>query len=353
MKALPVISSYPSNSFSDPLERALYILQDAIIIINRKKVVTYINKSASEAVYKQLGRELNVGAHYMDYVHPQRRELNEEYIEQALGNKTSFTTINYPQIGEDTWYQLEFHPMPDDTGLVTHVCVRGKNITKQILLERELESEREKNKIMLIKATLDAQEKQRTEIGRELHDNVNQVLTTVKLYNELCLTEEYTNKHLLLRSVQQVNYCIETLRSLSKTLSSPSIEEADPKESIKELVDEINATRKVDAHYFTYGVQRERISQDLLTALYRIAQEQLTNVLKYAKPSRVDVMLVATSSSIALKIQDDGQGFNQEEKRKGVGITNMISRAETLGGHIDIASQPGKGCSLMVEFPLN
>jgi signal transduction histidine kinase len=247
---------------------------------------------------------------------------------------------------------MGYYPMPDDSGFVTHVCIRGKDITQQVLLEKELENEREKSRIRLIKATLDAQEKQRSEIGRELHDNVNQVLTTVKLYNELCLTEEYTNKNLLLRSVQQVNHCIETIRSLSKTLSSPRIEESDVKETIRELVDEINATRRVDAHYFTYGVQQEKISQDLLTALYRIAQEQLTNVLKYAKASRVDVMLVSTSTHIALKIQDDGQGFDMEEKRKGVGITNMISRTETLGGTIDLTSSPGKGCSLMVEFPL-
>jgi signal transduction histidine kinase len=288
----------------------------------------------------------------MDFVNPERVEKSKVFIADALCNRSSTLIINYPQSGVDTWYELGYYPMPDESGLVTHVCVRGKNVTEQVKLERELENERKKLKNRLIKATLDAQEKQRSEIGRELHDNVNQVLTTIKLYNELCLTEEKTNKKLLLRSVQQVNYCIETLRALSKTLSSPRIEETDIKESVRELVDEINATKRIEAFFFTYGVQQEKISQDLLTTLYRIAQEQLTNVLKYANASRVDVLLVGTSVSIALRIQDDGEGFEPEQKSKGVGITNMISRAETLGGTIEITSAPGKGCSLMAEFPL-
>ena len=351
MKTHPV-SSLSSAPLSDPLERAMCILQEAIIIINRKKIIIYINKAASEPISHQTGRYPVVGDYYLDFVHPDRLALIKGYIDDAILNVPTTYNLHYPQPDRDVWYQLAYYPMPDDNGIVTHVCIRAKDITRQVNLEKELENERKQLKNRLIKATLDAQEKQRSEIGRELHDNINQVLTTVKLYNELCLTEEVTNKRLLLRSVQQVNYCIETLRTLSKTLSSPNIEEADIKDSIKELVDEVNATRRIDAQFLSYGIQKEKISQDLMTTIYRIAQEQLTNVLKYANATRVEVMLVGTSKTIALKVQDDGIGFNKEEKRKGVGITNMVSRAETVGGSIDILTSPGNGCTLMAEFPI-
>ena len=75
-------------------------------------------------------------------------------------------------------------------------------------------------------------------------------------------------------------------------------------------------------------------------------------MLKYANASVVDVMLVGTGNSIALRIQDDGVGFDPKQRRAGVGITNMISRSETLGGTIELVSAPGEGCSLMAEFPL-
>ena len=106
------------------------------------------------------------------------------FIDRAFCNETSVFEIHYPQSGKDDWFELGFYPMPEENGIVTHVCVRAKNITDKKLLEKKIDKQRKEQKNLLIKATFDAQEKQRTEIGRELHDNVNQVLTTVKLYNE-------------------------------------------------------------------------------------------------------------------------------------------------------------------------
>ena len=199
---------------------------------------------------------------------------------------------------------------------------------------------------------MDTQEQERSEIGKELHDNVNQVLTTVKLYNEMCLAEEKVNRNILMKSVQQINYCIELIRDLSKELRSPRIEEMGLTDSIRELADRVRDTQRMAVKYFTYGITDETVSQDLQTAIYRIAQEQLTNVLKYSEASLVEVGLVGSSGSIALHIQDNGKGFNPVERSKGVGIINMITRAEALGGIIDIETSPGKGCALMAEFPL-
>lgn len=344
--------SHPRPSSAEYLERALYILQDAILILNRHAQIIYINRAAEMTLKRELRQMPALGDNYLDFVHQDRQQITSQLIDDALCNQPSSLLARFGTPEKETWYELAYHPMPDETGIVTHVCVRILDVSEKILLQKKLESEREKQKNRLIKAVVDAQERQRSEIGRELHDNVNQVLTTIKLYNEICLTEEQTNKNLLLRSVQQINYCIETLRVLSRTLSSPKIEETDLKDSIKELVDEINATRKITAKFFTYGIEKEKVSQDLQTTLYRIAQEQLTNVLKYAKAAVVDVLLVGTANSVALKIQDDGVGFDPKQKRTGVGVTNMISRAETLGGTIEIVSEPGKGCSLMAEFPL-
>jgi PAS domain S-box-containing protein len=345
--------SYNYSGTSDHLEKALFILQDGIVIINRKSTIIYINKAAQQIFKGQLNYQPVIGDDFLSQIKEERKEQTIQYIDNAFCNKFSVLVIKYPQEGKDCWFELGYHPMPEENGIVTHVCVRAKNITDKIVLEKELEKQRRIQKNLLIKATLDAQERQRTEIGRELHDNVNQVLTTVKLYNEICLTEESTNKAMLMKSVQQINFCIETLRNLSKVLSSPSIEEISLKESIKELVASVSETRKINVNFFTYHVRDEKINQDLQTTIYRIAQEQLTNVLKYANASSVDVMLVGTAESIALRIQDNGNGFDPNQKRKGVGITNMISRAETLDGKIELISSPGEGCTLMAEFPLS
>jgi signal transduction histidine kinase len=344
------ISYHQGNS--DPLEKALFILQDAIVLLNRKGKITFINQAGQQILSGDSGSLPGIGDDYLSLLGEDKKEITSHHIDKAFCNQPSVFRLKYPQSGQAAWFEISYYPMPEENGIVTHVCVRAKNITDKVLLEVELEKQRRLQKNLLIKATLDAQERQRSEIGRELHDNVNQVLTTVKLYNEICLTEEKTNKVMLMKSVQQINFCIETLRSLSKVLSSPSIEEVSLRESIQELVDSVTATRKIAVNFFTYNIRDEKVSQDIQTTIYRIAQEQLTNVLKYANASTVDVMLVGTSDTIALRIQDNGNGFDPDAKRKGVGITNMISRAETLDGKIELTSSPGEGCTLMAEFPL-
>jgi PAS domain S-box-containing protein len=335
------------------LEQALCILQDAIIILNTNHEIVYINKAAVDLFILHIDAEPHVGDNFLSLLGPQRREEVRERMENAFSNHSIEVEVDEQLPGLSCWLKVGYYPMPGEDGNVEHVCLRVRNITERVLLERTIEQQRRTQKNTVLKAALHAQEKERAEIGRELHDHVNQVLTTVKLYNEICLTEEKTNKNLLMRSVQQINHCIETLRSLSQSLISPEAGMVSLKESIEELTVSIRDTKRIDAQFFTYNVRDERIRPDVHTAIYRIAQEQLTNVLKYAKASSVDVLLVGTSDTIALRIQDDGCGCDIKRKRKGTGLTNIISRVEALDGTIDIQSSPGEGFMLMAEFPLS
>lgn len=119
-----------------------------------------------------------------------------------------------------------------------------------------------------------------------------------------------------------------------------------------ELVEAVNRTQKVAIQLITREQNKKLIPQDIQTALYRITQEQLTNILKHAQATLVDLVIVSTSKSISLQIQDNGRGFDMQQKRKGVGLTNILSRVEALDGTLDLYAKPGKGCRLTVEFPL-
>lgn len=342
-------ANYASNQF---LEQALYILQDAIMILNEERELVYINQSAINLCKTHLDVDARIGDQFLSLVHAERKREVRKRIDSAFRNRAIEIEFEDNRPGLSCWLHVGYHPMPDMDGVIRHICIRAKNVTETVLLEKTLEHQRRTQKNTVLKAALRAQEKERAEIGRELHDHVNQVLTTVKLYNEICLTEEKTNKHLLMRSVQQINHCIETLRSLSQSLVSPEAGSVSLKELIRELTLSIDDTQRIDAQFFTYGVNDARIRQEVHTAIYRIAQEQLTNVLKYARASSVDVLLVGTSSSIALRIQDDGCGCDIKKKKKGTGLTNIISRVEALDGQIDIQTSPGEGFMLMAEFPI-
>jgi PAS domain S-box-containing protein len=333
----------------DLLERALLALQDGICIIGKDFSISYIN-CAAQGLLEKTDTCPAIGHDFFDYVAPERVQLHRELILKAFANEPSFCEI---QPRGSLWYEVVYYPIPNEVGEITHVCLKAKDITTRKELEKKLFRERKDGKNKIIKATIEAQEKERSLIGRELHDNVNQVLTTVKLYNELSYHDENSNKDLLKRSIQQINYCIEEIRSLSHRLAVPKVGDYDLEELIRDLVDTINVTKKTSIQFLSYGLKNHPINRELQTTIYRIIQEQLTNVIKYAIASSVKVVIAATNTEIAVQVQDDGIGFDLKEKNKGNGITNMIARAETVGGSLIFDTSPGKGCTMTAEFPLH
>jgi signal transduction histidine kinase len=98
------------------------------------------------------------------------------------------------------------------------------------------------------------------------------------------------------------------------------------------------------------GLDQFIVSEDLHLGIYRIVQEGLNNVLKYANATTVIIELNKKENDLCLHINDDGQGFDTTIKRKGIGITNMKTRAENLNGSFFLESAPGQGCLLRICF---
>ena len=205
---------------------------------------------------------------------------------------------------------------------------------------------------MITAAVIKAQEKERAEVGQELHDNVNQVLTTVKLYTELCMSNNENSADLLKKSSELLQFCINEIRILSRQLSAPSLGQIRMKDSIKELVETIAATGKTDIKLDTKDILDLEVNEELHLAIYRILQEHLTNILKHADASLVKIIINLIDDDLFIKVTDNGRGFNVYEKKGGIGIANMMSRAESLGGRLSINSAPGLGCVLIAHFEL-
>jgi PAS domain S-box-containing protein len=330
------------------LEKAFFALDDGIGILDRQAKFAYLNTAARQIFERQGKGTPHVGDDFLSFIHPDRQDLYSNFIHDAFNNQVSVFILNYPQNGRDTWYELSYRPVVNGDNSIDYVCVKATDITEK----KRLEDEKKELQNKILKATIAAQEKERSLIGRELHDNVNQVLTTVKLYTELCYYEEKPNKELLYKSLNQVNYCIEEIRNLSRRLAVPKTEDENFGNLIKELINSINATRKTNIELITHGVKNLELTHELKTTVYRIIQEQLTNVLKYAHANSVKVTVAATKSVLAVEVHDNGIGFNLEEKKTSNGLTNMKSRTELLGGTMHVETSPGQGCILTAEFPL-
>jgi two-component system, NarL family, sensor histidine kinase UhpB len=228
----------------------------------------------------------------------------------------------------------------------TAMQAQVNDITENIRLEEELRLQKQQ----LVEAVLNAQENERKTIGAELHDNINQVLTAVKL--SLGFAVEYKdNKTLIEKCEKNVEKVMEEIRKLSKQLILPSnLKELGLVQSIQDMMSEVLHLSTISWKVFPKGVKENLLSEEQKLTLYRIVQEQLNNILKHAEATSIVISLNVSDSTVQLKIADNGKGFDTTKRRNGIGITNIINRAELFNGKVKIDSNPGGGCILEVTL---
>ena len=148
---------------------------------------------------------------------------------------------------------------------------------------------------------------------------------------------------------------VEKVRELSYGLRPPMLEHLGLAESLRWMIDNYFKAGKPAVRYRTSGTGAG-LDPDLALAIYRIAQEALTNVVRHAEATQVDVRLRIVRGSLTLTVQDDGRGFDPSrqlsDRRSGLGLAGMRERMEQLHGRIEIDAAPGHGCRLMVSCPV-
>ena len=228
----------------------------------------------------------------------------------------------------------------------------ANNITAKVLLEEKLVEEKIKKQQEITAAVIIAQAQERTFLGAELHDNINQILATANLYLDCAISDEDARLNYIKDSKNFVKDAIEEIRKLSKTLLPPSLGEVGLREALNDVVEQIK--RVNDSTHFLLDWQipdETTLSEKLKLTIFRIVQEQLNNVFKHAKASNIVIGLEQSGDGIQLSVKDDGVGFDTSQKRNGVGLQNIFERTDSLRGTARINSQPGAGCELVINFP--
>jgi PAS domain S-box-containing protein len=218
--------------------------------------------------------------------------------------------------------------------------------------ERNLGRERLSMQKELTEAVLNAQERERADIGKELHDNLNQILGAAKMYIELAKTDDENREMCLNKSSGFLVIVIDAIRKISKALTIPEKRLMGLAESINILLDDLIVIQPLKIEFNENGIDEKGLSDKLRLDILRIVQEQLNNILKHAKASFATISLTQQTSQIVLQIVDDGDGCEIQQEDKGTGMMNIRSRAESHNGTVTIASNPGKGFELKVELPL-
>jgi PAS domain S-box-containing protein len=207
----------------------------------------------------------------------------------------------------------------------------------------------------ITRAIIKTQEDERYEIGTELHDNVCQILASSKLSIEMiCDTVPDDQKKWLIKSKDFISLALEEIRNISHRLAPSFFDEKSIIDSFQELLLDSNPEKKWTSHLnIDFDNIKPYLNRDIELAFYRITQEQIRNINKYAFPKNVFVDITTDQSNIKMSIKDDGVGFDVSKIKRGIGLSNIRRRAEVFGGNLDIISSPGNGCTLLILIPFD
>lgn len=205
----------------------------------------------------------------------------------------------------------------------------------------QLQSEFEKT---LLNVENEIQQETLTHIGRELHDNIGQLLSLSKLYLGSSKPEKQAEgKNLITKIISEV-------RGLSKTLNLDWVESMSLGDFISQQLQKIQETGFCQTTLQISGDDLA-ISKDKKLVLIRVIQECLNNAIKHAAPSKIEVYFQQTSTKLLIQISDDGKGFDTSLKSDGSGMYNLNKRMETIGGKFSVTSILQKGTEIKLFLP--
>jgi signal transduction histidine kinase len=193
---------------------------------------------------------------------------------------------------------------------------------------------------------------ERTRIAHELHDAVGHQLTAlnVALESSIALRDDNPGaaKTFLAHAKELASNALAEVRRTVSAMEGDPLLRGDLDVIIPRLAEEMHRHLAVEV---VCTIDDVRCSPPVKTALYRVAQEAITNAVRHACAQRVEVVVTHQRDAVALEVRDEGLGFNPDDNRSGHGLRIMRERVESLGGTFAIASARGKGCVVQVTVP--
>lgn len=251
--------------------------------------------------------------------------------------------------------KLSFFPDPEKSE--GHVLLSNVDVTDYKRAESALVNAEQRLRV-LSRRLLQVQEEERRHIARELHDEIGQTLTAIKINLQALQQndEPETFPQQLGNSINYLDDMLHRVRNLSLDLHPPMLDDLGLKAALRWLVDHEFGQSNIDVSFSSDSFDY-RPGGQVETGCFRVAQEALTNVIRHARARSVAVQLTPESGVLHLIVGDDGVGFDVEdkfqraEKGKSFGLTGMKERVDMLGGRIEFRSTPGIGTEVHAWFP--
>ncbi len=331
------------------LQMILDSLSSAVVVLEGKnQIPIYMNKKAIE-IYKNKGEKESVWSLF-------EQSFLSNFNDDLISKK------EYYSKSKQRWYQITSNLIDWGDGRI--VCLKMlKDITESCDAERRNKNLLAENRQLLCRNFL-LIEQERKYIAKELHDELGQLLTGIKLQADY-ISRQTNIEHELIKTsaksiVQATSELIKSSRDITNNLRPIILDQLGVIDAIKELVQN---WRDLNNHVkFELNIESlpHQLNDEFQISVYRIVQEGITNACKHAEAHNIKISLKFISSShdenrflLQLKIQDDGKGFAQNsENSKGMGVINMRERTETLNGVFCLINRQKQGAEVFITIPL-
>jgi PAS domain S-box-containing protein len=312
---------------------------EGILILNSKSKIINANKAISNMV-KIPVNELP-GMYFCNFIDPQQRELlinclqNQHDCVKIENIEFKITDNTYSTI----YAEIKSNAIEYEGEVATIIVLH--DVTEKKQFERKLYS-----------AQINAEEKERERIAKELHDGIGPLLSTLKIYLydiQKTVPPEYCSESVS-KAGEIINDSITTVKEISNNVSPHILRNFGLSQAIQEFVNKLKISPTLRIHF--NSELTERLPEIIEITFYRITTELLNNTVKYAQAKNIQISISLSQKQLNYSYRDDGVGFDYNSKSNnntGFGLRNIQSRVRQIGGNISFLSSEGKGISVSIN----
>ena len=331
---------------------------DAIITVNESQQVVYFNRAAEEMF--ELPRARALGAPLERFIPQRFRQMHHRHVEEfgrtgVTSRRMGAAPTLWALRADGTEFPIEasISQAGDAGGRLYTVILRDITVRKQAE-DSLVESRRELRELSA--RVLEAREEEKTLIARELHDELGQLLTALKM-DVAWLRERLPEGELAARAGEMAGMLDQTVastRRISAELRPLMLDDLGLADAAAWLVDEFCKRSGIRCELRSDGIATLDVAKPVATAVYRALQESLTNIARHSGAKNAWITLEALDGAIRLEIEDDGRGIAPEDvgKRRSLGLKGMRERFSYLGGSFDVVRAPRGGARVRITVPV-
>jgi PAS domain S-box-containing protein len=340
------------QSSESQLQAIMESAPDFITQVDLQGNILYLNRVVPGVTLREA-----IGSSALDWLPPAYRESTRQMMEQCVRDRRvmEYELLGSGAYGSMRWYRTRMAPVIVQDR-VTSVILVSVDITERRRSEEEIAASREQLRALAARL-VGVREEERALMAREVHDNLGQMLTSIKMgliwVSSRLQPEQGKLRERAADTAELIDTTIETVRQISRELRPGILDDLGLVAALEWEVKEFERRTGVVCDFVSRLSEEVRDTQTA-TALFRILQEALTNVARHAAAHRVEVELESNNQRLRLLVSDNGRGITQTEinDKSALGLLSMRERAYAMGGQVAISGQAGVGTTIVAEVPL-